>query len=68
MNPCTRRYFRRHLYIGFSLLFLIILYIYFRIFKLQSNIDDENTSQPKYCDQTAIRKHFMHDKRYFKFE
>jgi hypothetical protein len=57
------RYFRC-LYIGVSLLFLLILFIYFQIFK-QSNFDDSYTDRPAYCDKTIIRQHFMNDKRYF---
>ncbi len=57
--------FHRRLFIGFSLLFLIILFIYFQIFK-QSNARDSNADRPTYCDKTIIRQHFMDDKRYFK--
>jgi len=57
--------FHRRLFIGFSFLFLIILFIYFQIFK-QSNVHDSNADRPTHCDKTIIRQHFMDDKRYFK--
>jgi putative Mn2+ efflux pump MntP len=55
-------YYLQRVYIGFSLLFLLGLFIYFEIFK-QSNIDDLNTDQPEYCNKTIISKHYMDNKR-----
>jgi uncharacterized membrane protein affecting hemolysin expression len=58
------RYHSR-VYIGFSVVFLLILLIYFRIFE-QNNSDESNSDQTKNCDQTIIQQYFMKDKRYFK--
>jgi hypothetical protein len=58
------RYIRRYLCIGYSLLFLLILFVNFQMCKWKSNIRDDRIDRPAYCDQSIIRKHFMHDQRY----
>ncbi len=62
MNVVKCRY-RPRVYIGFSILFLLTLLIYFRIFK-STNSDESNPNQTKICDQTIVQQYFMDDKRY----